>query len=89
MAQRSPVASPSDLRSLRRGRGKAPVRPAQIALRRRAMLVLLALLLCMLPKVLGPGFLRDQVRGIVAFAIAVGEWMRAAMVAGFQSIPVR
>ncbi len=88
MVQRSRIAPESDLRTLGKRRGKAPSRPAQATLRNLAALVLLVALVCALPRLFGPGFFHDQARGVAAFAIAAGDWARAALSAAFQSIPV-
>ena len=89
MVQRSRIAPESDVRSLGKRRGKAPLRPVQATLRNLVVLVLLVALVYALPKLFGPGFFHDQARGVVAFAAAAGDWARAALSAAFQSIPVR
>lgn len=87
MGQRSGIASGSDMRSVAKGAGKAPPRPAQLAARNAAALVLLGSLVYAVPQILGPGFLQDKARGVLGFAGVVGSWVRAALAAAFQSIP--
>lgn len=89
MVQRSRIAPPSDLRSLKKSRGGGSAGRAVAVLKNAAMLVLLVALFFALPKVLGPGFWHDQARGVVAFVYAVGEWLRAALSAAFLGIPMR
>lgn len=93
MNRRSRIAPESEVRSLRQGRrrGKGPSRPDRIAaFRNVSALVLLAVLACaLLPALSGPHFFFDRARDAVALAVAAGEWLRAALAAAFQSIPVR
>ncbi len=88
MAQRSRIAQESEVRSLRERRLQAPVRPHRVALRNLSALVLFAALVYALPALFRPDFFFDQARGVAAFAIAAGDWARAALSAAFQSIPV-
>ena len=90
MVQRSRIAQASDLRSFgKRGGGKAMSGPTQAALKHGAVLVFLAALVCVMPMLYGPGFFHDQARSAAGLALAIGEWVRDGLVAGFQSIPVR
>ena len=89
MVQRSRIAPESDVRSLKKRRGQAPVDLHRIALRNLAALVLLAALICGLPAFFRPDFFSDQARGLMGFAAAAGEWVRAALAAAFNSIPGR
>jgi hypothetical protein len=91
VGQRSRLASESEIRSLRQARReKSPFRPGPAAFRNVLALVLLAALACaLLPAFSRPHFLFDLARDAVAFAMAVGEWLRSALAAAFQSIPVR
>jgi hypothetical protein len=43
---------------------------------------------CALPGLVGPGAVRD-LAGAVSLRSAAGGWARAALVAAFESIPVR
>lgn len=89
MIQRSRIAPPSDVRSLRQQRRGSLPHPGRTALMHAALAALLVGALFASPGVFGPGFVQEQLRGAMAFAAAAGEWARAAMVAAFQSIPVR
>ena len=89
MVQRSRIAPEPEVGWLRKRRGPAPARPHQIAIRNLVALVLLAALVCSLPAFLGPYFFEDQAKGLVAFAVAAGDWARAALAAAFNSIPTR
>lgn len=90
MSQRPRIAPASEVRSLRKGRGSAGPAPSRAALGSAAALVLLlAALACALPALVRPGFFFDQARGAVGFTIGAGEWIRAALTAAFQNIPVR
>ncbi len=88
MVQRSRVAPVSEVRSLRAG-GKPRARRVEAFLRNGTLLVLIAALVFVLPKFVGPGFLHDQARGAMGFAAVAGQWARDALVAAFQSVPVR
>lgn len=89
MVHRSRIAPPSDLRSLRQEGRASRSRPVQAALKHVVAAVLLAGAFYALPKVFGPAFFHDQLGGAVSAAAAAGEWVRAALVAAFESIPVR
>lgn len=89
MVQRSRIAPPSDLRSLKKSRGRGSAGRAVAVLKNAAMLVLLVALFFTLPKILGPGFWHDQARGVVAFLHVAGDWLRAALSVAFLGVPVR
>lgn len=89
MVQRSRIAPMSEAASVRAKKGRGPLRPAQVAAKHVSILVLLACLLYALPKILGPSFLHDRASGLMASAAAAGGWVRATLVVGFESIPVR
>lgn len=89
MVQRSRIAPPSDVRSLQQQRREGLPHPGRAALKHLAIAVLLAGAAYASPRLFGPGFFHDQLHGAVAFAASAGEWVRTALVAAFQSIPVR
>lgn len=89
MAHRSRIAPPSDLRSLRQQGRAGRSRPVQAALKHVVAAAVLAGTFYALPKVFGPAFFHDQFGGAVSSAAAAGRWARAALVAAFESIPVR
>ena len=89
MVQRSRLAPPSDALSLRRERRGGPPRPARAASRHALLAVFFAGAACALPGLVGPGEVRDLAGAVSASASAAGGWARAALVAAFESIPVR
>lgn len=89
MVHRSSGGSTSDMRALKKGGGKTRPRRAGALLKNLASLALLVALLFALPKILGPGFWQDQAREVAGFVAGAGAWVRAALLAAFQSIPTR
>ncbi len=89
MVQRSRIAPPSDLRSVRQQRRAGPPRPARAAFKHMAAGAVLAGAVYALPALVGPWPPHDARDGARAIAVAAGGWTRAAFVAAFQSIPVR
>ena len=87
MGQRSGIASGTDMGSVRQSAAKAPSRPARSVARNVAVLALLGSLVYVSPHILGPGFLQNKARGLADLANVAGSWVRAALAAGFQSIP--
>lgn len=89
MLQKSRIAPPSDLWSLRRqGRAGGP-HPIQATLKHVLAAVVLAGAFYALPKIFGPALFHDKFNGAMAGAAIAGEWVRTALVVAFESIPVR
>lgn len=88
MTTRARIAHMSDVQSVRASGPKRARRPAQAAVVRLSLLLLLGALVYASMHLLGPGFVQDQARKAIGFLAWAGEWVRAALAAGFQNIPV-
>ena len=89
MTQRSRIAPPSDLRSLRQQGRAGWSCPSRAALKNIALAILLAGAFFALPRFVGPNFFPHLLSGALTTVIAAGDWMRAALAYAFDSIPVR